>query len=188
MLAQRVEQHAEAFAVHDEHLASTWPSASAARSRPSAEQLEMLSERVGSARGASRSSPGRDRTDGRCADALRVAELIRSDSTALRGLIEERATTVHLGDGDASPLIASFEEHMKALTMATERQVQAMSRTAEQQVAALATATNAAVERHVSQIEERIDVQLVQMTERVQPGRRGRRRRDHGHSVRPSSG
>ena len=166
MLAKRVEQHAEAFAVHDEHLALQVAERVGGAIAPVGEQLDMLSERVGI---GARSQQEIQAAIERMVDARMrsLAELIRSDSTALRGLIEDRATAVHLGDGDAAPLIASFEEHMKALTMATERQVQAMSRTAEQQVAALATATNAAVERHVSQIEERIDVQLGQMTEAV---------------------
>jgi hypothetical protein len=166
MLAKRVEQHAEAFATHDDHLASHVADRVGTAIAPVGEQLDMLSERVGiSARNQQEIQAAIERmVDARMRS---LAELIRSDSTALRGLIEERATAVHLGDGDATPLIASFEEHMKALTMATERQVQAMSRTAEQQVAALATATNAAVERHVAEIEGRIDAQLAQMADAV---------------------
>jgi hypothetical protein len=166
MLAQRVEQHAEAFAVHDETLAEHLAERVSGAIAPVGEQLDMLSERVGI---GTRSQQEIRAAIERMVDARMrsLAELIRSDSTALRRLIETRATSDGLGDGDATPLIASFEEHMKALTMATERQVQAMSRTAEQQVAALATATNAAVERHVSEIEGRIDAQLGQMADAV---------------------
>ncbi|MGZ5328702.1 MAG: hypothetical protein ACXWFU_10110 [Actinomycetota bacterium] len=166
MLAQRVEQHAEAFAVHDETLAEHVAERVGSAIAPVGEQLDMLSERVGI---GTRSQQEIRAAIERMVDARMrsLAELIRSDSTALRRLIESRATSDGLSEGDAPPLIASFEEHMKALTMATERQVQAMSRTAEQQVAALATATNAAVERHVAEIEERIDAQLAQMADGV---------------------
>jgi gas vesicle protein len=166
MLAQRVEQHAEAFAAHDEHLAEHVAERVGTAIAPVGEQLDMLSERVGI---GTRSQQEIRAAIERMVDARMrsLAELIRSDSTALRRLIESRAISEGLGDGDAAPLIASFEEHMKALTMATERQVQAMSRTAEQQVTALATATNAAVERHVADIGPRIDAQLAQLTDAV---------------------
>jgi hypothetical protein len=146
---QQVRDHGDLIA---EHVAGRVGGALA----PVGEQLDMLSERVGiSARSQQEIQAALERlVDARMRS---LAELIRSDSMALRGLIEGRATDAGLGEGDAAPLIASFEEHMTALTMATERQVQAMSRTAEQQVTALATATNAAIERHVAEIEGRIE-------------------------------
>jgi hypothetical protein len=169
MLAQRVEQHAETFAAQDEHLAERVAERVSGAIAPVGEQLDMLSERVG--------IHGRTQQEihaslERMVDARMrsLAELIRSDSTALRQLIEARAASGEIGEiggFDTAQLIASFEDHMKALTVATERQVQAMSRTAEQQVAALATATNASVERHVADIEERIDVRLQQVAETV---------------------
>ena len=164
MLAQRVEQHAETFAAQDEHLAEHVAERLSGAIAPVGEQLDMLSERVGiSARTQHEIHAAIERmVDARTRS---LAELIRSDSTALRNLIEERAASAGLGELDGAPLIASFEAHMAALTVATERQVQAMSRTAEQQVAALATATNASVERHVADIEERIDVRLQQVAE-----------------------
>jgi phosphopantetheine adenylyltransferase len=166
MLAQRVEQHAEAFAVQDEHLAEHVAERVGDAIAPVGEQLDMLSERVGiSARSQHEIRAAIERmVDARMRS---LAELIRSDSTALRQLIETRAASGDGVDVDTAPLIVSFEEHMKALAMATERQVQAMSRTAEQQVAALATATNAAVERHVAEIQERIDERLLQVSDAV---------------------
>jgi Tfp pilus assembly protein PilP len=166
MLAQRVEQHAEAFAAHDEQLAEHVAGRVGEAIAPVGEQLDTLSERVGI---GARSQLEIQAALERMVDARMrsLAELIRSDSTALRRLIEERATAVNLGESDVAPLIASFEEHMKALTIATERQVQAMSRTAEQQVAALATATNATVERQVAEIEGKIDDRLVRMADTV---------------------
>ncbi len=88
-LAQRVEQHAEAFATQDIQIANDVRTAMHAEAEPLAERLELIDERVG--------------LHGRAADDVRVrlerliearmrglAELIRSDSTALRRLIEER--------------------------------------------------------------------------------------------------
>ena len=166
MLAQRVEQHAEAFATHDEHVAEFVAERVGGAIAPVGEQLDMLAERVGiSARSQQEIQAAIERmVDARMRS---LAELIRSDSTALRRLIEGRAIAEGLGEGDATPVIASFEEHMTALTVATERQVQAMSRIAEQQVSALATATNAAVERHVADVEERIDDRLLRVVEAV---------------------
>jgi hypothetical protein len=153
MLAQRVEQHAEAFAVHDEQVAEHVAGRVTDAVAPLSEQMEMLSERVGI---AARTQQEIHASLERLVDARMrsLAELIRSDSTALRGLIEEgggHATMV--GEVDTGALIASFEEHMKALTMATERQVQAVSHAAE---------------RHVSAIEERIDERLAGVTESVE--------------------
>lgn len=88
-LAQRVEQHAEAFATQDIQIAQDVREAVHAETEPIQERLEMIDEHVG--------------LHGRAADDVRVrverliearmrglAELIRSDSTALRRLIEER--------------------------------------------------------------------------------------------------
>ncbi|MEO8424820.1 MAG: hypothetical protein ABI595_13030 [Actinomycetota bacterium] len=162
MLAQRVEQHAEAFASQDAHLAEHVAERVTGAIAPVGEQLNMLSERVGI--GARSQHEIRAAIERVVDTRMRsLAELIRSDSTALRALIQERAASNDGGDVGTAAMIASFEDHMKALTVSTERQVQAMSRTAEQQVAALATATNAAVERRVSELEEGIGDRLQQM-------------------------
>jgi hypothetical protein len=88
-LSQRVEEHAQAFAVHDGTISQVVADRVATELAPVAEQLEMLTERVG--------LHGRDQDQVRAAierlveARIRgVAELIRSDSERLRQLIEER--------------------------------------------------------------------------------------------------
>jgi hypothetical protein len=88
-LSQRVEEHAEAFAEHDGTISQTVADRVATELAPVAEQLEMLAEQVG--------MHGRDQEQVRAAierlveaRIMGVAQLIRSDSEALRALIEER--------------------------------------------------------------------------------------------------
>lgn len=88
-LSQRVEEHAEAFAVHDGTIGNLVADRVTTELAPVAEQLEMLSEKVG--------LNGRDQEQVRAAierlveaRVMGVAELVRADSEALRGLIEER--------------------------------------------------------------------------------------------------
>jgi hypothetical protein len=98
-LAQRVEQHAEAFSVQDIRIADD-VRASVREANESIEaRLEMLSETVG--------INGRSQEDIRAglermieARMRGLAELVRSDSTALRGLIEERAAEAPVVDVD----------------------------------------------------------------------------------------
>jgi hypothetical protein len=121
-LSQRVEEHAEAFAVHDGTISQTVADRVATELAPVAEQLEMLAEQVG--------LHGRDQDQVRAAierlvDAriMGVAQLIRSDSEALRSLVEERT------DVQADAIretvdwrLAAFAERMdeKLGTVATE--------------------------------------------------------------------
>ena len=88
-LSQRVEEHAQAFAEHDGTLSQTVADRVATELTPVTEQLEMLAEKVG--------LHGRDQEQVRAAverlveaRIMGVAHLIRADSEALRGLIEER--------------------------------------------------------------------------------------------------
>ena len=88
-LSQRVEEHAEAFAVHDGTISQTVADRVATELAPVAEQLEMLAEQVG--------LHGRDQEQVRTAierlveaRIMGVARLIRADSEALQALIEER--------------------------------------------------------------------------------------------------
>ena len=88
-LSQRVEEHAEAFAVHDGTIGNLVADRVTTELAPVAEQLEMLSEKVG--------LNGRDQEQVRAAierlveaRVMAVARLVRADSEALRSLIEER--------------------------------------------------------------------------------------------------
>jgi hypothetical protein len=88
-LSQRVEEHAEAFAVHDGTISQTVADRVATELAPVAQQLDMLSEQAG--------IHARDREQVRAAierlieaRVMGVAQLVRADSEALRQLIEER--------------------------------------------------------------------------------------------------
>ncbi len=88
-LSQRVEEHAEAFALHDGTISQTVADRVATEIAPVAEQLELLAEQVG--------LHGRDQEQVRGAierlveaRIMGVAQLIRADSEALRQLIEDR--------------------------------------------------------------------------------------------------
>jgi hypothetical protein len=88
-LSQRVEEHAEAFAVHDGTISQTVADRVGAELAPVAQQLDMLAEQVG--------MHGRDQAQVRSeierlleARIMGVAQLVRADSEALRALIEER--------------------------------------------------------------------------------------------------
>ncbi len=88
-LSQRVEEHAEAFALHDGTISQTVADRVATEIAPVAEQLELRAEQVG--------LHGRDQAQVRGAierlveaRIMGVAQLIRADSEALRQLIEDR--------------------------------------------------------------------------------------------------
>ena len=114
-LAQRVEQHAEAFATQDIHIANDVRAAVAAETEPLQQQLELVSERVG--------------LHGRAQDEVRtrlealidarmmgLAQLVRSDSNVLRTMIEARPDPVAL---DGSAIAVDTE----AIAEATAKQV-----------------------------------------------------------------
>jgi hypothetical protein len=105
ILASNVEQQAEAFALQDITISEHVGEMVASEIRPVAEQLEMLAEKVG--------LHGRDQEQIRAAierlvDAriMGLAQLIRSDSEALRGVIDARA------DGQAEILRETVEERL----------------------------------------------------------------------------
>ncbi len=86
-LSQRVEEHAEAFAVHDGTISQTVADRVATELAPVAQQLDMLSEQAG--------IHARDREQVRAAierlieaRVMGIAQLVRADSEALRQLIE----------------------------------------------------------------------------------------------------
>ncbi|HEX7247365.1 MAG TPA: hypothetical protein VF351_04620 [Actinomycetota bacterium] len=91
-LSQRVEEHAETFAAHDGTISQTVADRVATELVPVAQQLDGLAEQVGGI--------AQDREQARLEmerlvedRILGVAQLVRSDSQALRRLIEERAET-----------------------------------------------------------------------------------------------
>ena len=90
ILAQRIEHQAEAFAVQDVTISEHVGDMVSSEIRPVVEQLELLAEKVG--------LHGRDQDQVRVAlerlveaRIMGLAQLIRSDSEALRGVVTERA-------------------------------------------------------------------------------------------------
>jgi hypothetical protein len=121
-LAQRIEQHAEAFAVQDIHIADNVRESIAAETAPLQQELELLSERVG--------LHGRAQQDVQAAVERLVetrmrglAELIRSDSLALRKLIEERQGTVAAGV-DADAMTQAISETLQVRLTSAELRLQ----------------------------------------------------------------
>jgi hypothetical protein len=129
-LSQRVEEHAEAFAVHGT-ISQTVADRVATELAPVAQQLDMLSEQAG--------IHARDREQVRAAierlieaRVMGVAQLVRADSEALRQLIETEGAAVrqHV-ETDSGSLRALIEER-------TEVQVDTIRETVDWRMAAFA--------------------------------------------------
>jgi len=142
-LAQRVEQHAESFATQDIQIAKDVREAVAAQTDPLQQRLELIDEHVG--------------LHGRATDDVRLrierliearmrglAELIRSDSTALRRLIEEREIPAAGG---------------------VDVDTEAIAEAAGQQVAIRLTSAELRLE---DQLEKMMDKQLVRIGEQLE--------------------
>jgi hypothetical protein len=115
-LAQRVEQHAEAFATHDIRITDDVRASVAAETEPIQEQLELINERVG--------LHGRNQDEIRLAlerlieARMRgIAQLIRSDSIAIRRVIEER------GIGEDAGVVGAVPVDTEAIAEAAGQQV-----------------------------------------------------------------
>jgi uncharacterized protein YukE len=137
-LAQRVEQHAAAFATHDETLAEKVRSTIAEETRESAEQMQMLAERVGI---QGRTSQEHQIAMERLLETrvMGLAQLTRSDSQALKDLMERNAT----------------------------EQVERLRDTIDERMSALTIALSGAVERNMASMTERVDAQLGTVAETV---------------------
>ena len=137
-LAQRVEQHAAAFATHDETLAEKVRTTIAEETRESAEQMQMLAERVGI---QGRTSQEHQIAMERLVETrvMGLAQLTRSDSQALRELMERNAA----------------------------EQVERLRDTIDERMSALTIALSGAVERNMASLTERVDAQLGTVAETV---------------------
>jgi uncharacterized protein (DUF1697 family) len=145
-LAQRVEQHAEAFATQDIHIANDVRAAIAEQTEPLQQQLELVSERVG--------LHGRAQDEVRTrlealidARMLGLAQLVRSDSNVLRTMIEARPDPVAL---DGSAVVVDTE----AIAEATAQQVAVRLTSAELRLEGL--------------MEKMMDTQLMRIGEQVE--------------------
>ena len=130
-LASRIEQHAESFANHDDTLADKLRATVNDETREIAEQVQMLGERVGI---QGRSSQEHQIAMERLVETriMGLAQLSRSDSHALRELIDRNAAT------QEDRLRDTLDERMSAMTLAL----------------------SGAVERNMAQLSERVDEQL----------------------------
>src|SRR5439155_12107318 len=152
-LAQRIEEHAKLFVLQDHNIVQHVREVVDEHASELTEQIAMVREKVG--------LHGRDQEHlqaslERAIDARMrgLAELIRSDSTALRGLIQDRAGMGDNGGGalDAGPLVQVVDDRMAALDHIVEERMTALERTLEEQVLALSSATSASVERNAERM------------------------------------
>ncbi|MGH2596192.1 MAG: hypothetical protein ACRDH7_09545 [Actinomycetota bacterium] len=137
-LASRIEQHAESFANHDDTLADKLRGAVKDQTREIAEQVQMLGERVGI---QGRSSQEHQVAMERLVETrvMGLAQLSRSDSLALRELIDRNAAA------QEDRLRDTIDDRMSAMTLAF----------------------SGAVERNMAQLSERVDAQLAAVAEVV---------------------
>jgi len=152
-LAQRIEEHAKLFVLQDHNIVQHVREVVDEHASELTEQITMVREKVG--------LHGRDQEHLQASlehaiDARMrgLAELIRSDSTALRGLIQNRAGMAENGGGaiDAGPLVQVVDDRMAALDRIVEERMTALERTLGEQVLALSSATSASVERNVERM------------------------------------
>jgi hypothetical protein len=144
-LAASVEERAEAFAVHDGTIGQIVADRVTTELAPVAEQLGMLAETVG--------INGRDQGQVRAAierlleaRIMGVAQLVRADSEALRGLIEERTgveseTIRETVDWRLAAFAERMDEKLETITDAVS------SRAAEAAEMAIASSLGQTIER-----------------------------------------
>ncbi len=151
-LAQRVEEHAQSFVAQDHQIQASVQGIVDEQTVELTQQMEMLGEKVG--------LHGRDQDQVRAglermldARIRGLGELVRSDSQALRRLLEERMARdapvpVELGpDVDAGEVVEVLGERMTALGRVLDERIGALERTMQEQVLLLSSATSASVER-----------------------------------------
>ncbi len=152
-LAERIERHADAFVAQDLQLEGTIRGALEDQTNDLTQQLDLVREKVG--------MHGRDqealrtRIEALLESRVRgLAELVRSDSLALRGLVEERLAGAELAEVgiDQHALIRSFDERMVAMEHIVEERLASFERALGDQVLGLSTAMAASVERNLGQM------------------------------------
>lgn len=154
-LAQRMEAHAESFeqafaAVDGPGLGQLVDD----RVGQVEQQIEMLSERVG-IRGRDQESllVGIERhVEQRM---MGIAGLIRSDSQALKELIQERTSVQE--EVVREQMDEAIGDHLEEIVDRTRTQVEALARTTEEQLSALTLGINASIERHLADFTQQVD-------------------------------
>ena len=150
-LAQRIEEHAQMFITQDHDITEHVREVVANEVSELAQSLDLVREKVG--------------LHGRDQDLLRaqienllearirgLAELIRSDTTTLRSLIEERAATELAGGLDETTVIRLVDERMGAMERIVVERMAGLERTIGEEVLALSTAMGASVEHQVERM------------------------------------
>ncbi len=148
-LAQRVETHAESFAVHDDDVAERLRAVIRREIGDFAQQFELTGERIGiGQRDVALAIERMQRSLE--ARVMGLAQLVRSDSVALRRHVEETA--------------AELEERIAA---SADARIDALTRTLAEQVAALTSAIGATVDRQVALLAETLHDRLGIMTDQI---------------------
>jgi hypothetical protein len=145
-LAQRIEEHAQLFINADHDMTGRLQEIVDAQTDELTEQLAFVREKVG--------------IYGREQDSLKaqlertldvrirgLAELIRSDSIALQGLIQDELASAEAGTMDQRAIVSLVDDRMSALEHIVEERIAALERTLAEQVLALSGATSASLER-----------------------------------------
>ena len=152
-LAQRIEEHAQLFITQDHNITEHVREAVEEQTQELAGLLAMVHEKVG--------LHGREQEEMRSrvehlieARVRGLAELIRSDSNALRDLIESRPQTVTVdGAGvDETAVTRLIDDRLVAMGTLMQERMAALERTIGEEVLALSTAMNASVERNLDRM------------------------------------
>lgn len=171
-LAQRIEEHAQMFITQDLNIDETVRAVMDEQTSELTEQLEMVREKVGLF--------GREQEQVRASverlvdvRARALAEIVRSDSEALRGMVErELAEAVSkvgetvaelsskLGelqgdfkfDFDEDALLLAFGERMGAMEQILAERMMSLERTMGDQMLALSAAMSGSIERNLEKM------------------------------------
>ena len=148
-LSQRVEEHAEAFAVHDGTISQTVADRVATELAPMAQQLGLLAEQAG--------MNGREQEQVRAtierlieARVMGVAQLVRADSEALRQLIQS----------DSEALRQSMETDTQAMRQLIETDSESLRRLVEERSDVQADTIRETVDWRMAAFAERVDEKL----------------------------
>jgi hypothetical protein len=159
-LAQRIEEHAQAFVAQDLHVDETVRGIVDEQTADLTGQLELVQEKVGMH--GREQEQLRSRIEALVESRVRgLAELVRSDSHSLHRLIEERMSSIGVVAADGDPLSVTFDEtavvrtvddRMAALERVVVERMASLERTVGEQVLALSTATNASIDRNLDRM------------------------------------
>ncbi len=159
-LAQRIEEHAQAFVAQDLHVDETVRGIVEEQTADLTGQLELVQEKVGMH--GREQEQLRSRIEALVESRVRgLAELVRSDSHSLHRLIEERMSSIGVIAADGDPVSVTFDEtavirtvdeRMAALERVVVERMASVERTVGEQVLALSTATNASIDRNLDRM------------------------------------